>query len=219
MRFFFVALFAFLVNTATAHAQLNVCNKGPSPILVAIAFDTAEQPISMGWTRIEGKSCAEALSKELDQPFYYYYAYDEKAALEWTGPYRFCVSNQKEFSIRGAADCEARNYRTIGFTQFETGNYKKFTFNIIGTPEQDERVDQKTVTISPSAESIQNAVIKELTNDNANAESSLDSVERKVIIPSTPSKPMAPTAPQVPGPSMDAPAPNTGTTAPNPATP
>lgn len=125
-----LAFGAFLLLASPAHAQLEVCNKTTDEIAVALAYDSDQDTISEGWTKIAPTACAEIISTPLNQPYYYYYAITKAQSLQWTGPYRFCAADETNFRIKGASACEERGYRTLGYSQFSVGNYKTFSFNI-----------------------------------------------------------------------------------------
>jgi len=124
------ALGAFLLIASPAQAQLEICNKTTGEVAVAVAYDSEQDTISEGWTKIAPTACAEVIATPLSQPYYYFYAITKAQSMQWTGPYRFCAADETNFRIKGASGCEERGYRTLGFSQFSVGNFKTFTFNI-----------------------------------------------------------------------------------------
>lgn len=110
---------------APAFAGLEGCNKTTEEIYVAIAHNSDQGWLSLGWWTIQPKSCVTMLGGDLQNRYYYAYA-ESESGRTWGGEYNFCVQDAK-FDIVGGDDCESRGYETAGFHEHDVGGNTEFT--------------------------------------------------------------------------------------------
>lgn len=120
-----------LAFVSPADASLEFCNQAnKGKIYVALAYSVGEGNWqSEGWLNLEPGECAIALSGDLRNRYYYYFA-ETDGDYEWRGDYKFCVSSKK-FDFTGAdKSCEGANARWEEFHEMDTGNATDFTMNL-----------------------------------------------------------------------------------------
>lgn len=115
--------------SAPALADLRMCNTTASRIGVSIGYRDAQGWITEGWWNIAPRGCETLLRGTLAARFYYVHAVDYDKGGEWTGKSVMCTRN-KEFTIRGIADCLARGYDRDGFFEVDTGEQKSWTIQL-----------------------------------------------------------------------------------------
>ena len=125
-----VALTAALVLSPLALAKpavagLDGCNKSSEEIYVAIAHNSDQGWLSLGWWTIQPNSCATMIHELLQYRYYYAYAESESGRI-WEGTYNFCIQDSK-FDIVGADNCETRGYETVGFHEYDVGGNTAYT--------------------------------------------------------------------------------------------
>ena len=115
---------AGLLISAPAHAGLDACNKTAEDIYVAVAHNSDQGWISLGWWMINPKSCVTMVGGNLQ--YRYYYVYAESETQTWGGNHNFCIQDAK-FDIVGGDNCEARGYETVGFFEHDIGGNTDYT--------------------------------------------------------------------------------------------
>jgi uncharacterized membrane protein len=127
---FSVLAIALAFFAQPAAAQLDICNKTPAALSVAIAYETDADVVSQGWWTIDPDKCETVITSELNKPYYYHYAVSRALNVEWAGTFNFCSNDDPQFRISGASDCEQRNFRVQGFRQSDVGTNKRFSLDI-----------------------------------------------------------------------------------------
>ena len=107
-----------------AEAALDACNKTSEHIYVAVAHNSDQGWVSLGWWTIDPKSCVTMVGGNLQ--YRYYYVYAESETQTWDGDHTFCIQDAK-FEIVGDDDCEARGYETVGFFEHDIGGNTDYT--------------------------------------------------------------------------------------------
>lgn len=113
----------------TARADLKLCNMTASRVGVAIGRKEDGEWIAEGWWNILSNACETLFRGELKARFYYVHALDYDRGGEWAGKAFMCTDN-KVFTIRGVADCQARGYRRKGFFEVDTKNAADWTVRL-----------------------------------------------------------------------------------------
>jgi uncharacterized membrane protein len=129
-RFLFTLVFVFGVSLAPAQAQLQICNKTAAPLSLAIAYETDADVVSQGWWSVAPDTCETVITGELKRRYFYHYAISRPLNVEWNGSFSFCGDDDPQFRITGAADCEQRGFRTIGYRQIDVGTNKSYALDI-----------------------------------------------------------------------------------------
>lgn len=127
-----VCAFAF---AEPARADFRLCNNTGSRVGVAIGYKDAEGWITEGWWNISARSCDTLLRGTLVARYYYIYAVDYDRGGEWSG-HAFMCSREKEFTIRGTADCLARGYDRTGYFEVDTQEQRSWTVQLTDNAEQ-----------------------------------------------------------------------------------
>ena len=87
--------FLFVLLSVPAHAGLKLCNQTSYIVYAAIAYPSAPDIVTRGWTRIVPGACEMAISSALAAPAYYVYARTSEAhagkARIWGGTNEFCA--------------------------------------------------------------------------------------------------------------------------------
>ena len=128
----FLCAFAF---AEPARADFRLCNNTGSRVGVAIGYKDAEGWITEGWWNIASRSCDTLLRGTLVARYYYIYAVDYDRGGEWSG-HAFMCSREKEFTIRGTADCLARGYDRTGYFEVDTQEQRSWTVQLTDNAEQ-----------------------------------------------------------------------------------
>lgn len=115
---------------ASAKADLRVCNKTTSRVGIAIGYKATKDWTTEGWWTIGSDRCATLLAGPLANKFYYMYAVDYDQGGEWGGDKAFLCTQEKEFTIEGAANCVARGYQRTGFYEVDTGAQESWTIQL-----------------------------------------------------------------------------------------
>src|SRR5579872_469774 len=134
--FAFAAALLFLgATTEPAAADFRLCNNTASRVGVAIGYKDAEGWTTEGWWNLPSHTCETILKGNLVARFYYVYAIDYDRGGEWMGQ-AFMCTRDKEFTIRGIADCLARGFDRTGFFEVDTGEQRAWTVQLTETSEQ-----------------------------------------------------------------------------------
>jgi uncharacterized membrane protein len=118
-----------------AAADFRLCNNTASKVGVAIGYKDREAWMTEGWWNIAARSCETLLRGTLVARYYYIYAVDYDRGGEWSGQ-AFMCTRDKEFTIRGAADCLARGFDRTGFFEVDTGEQQTWTVQLTESAEQ-----------------------------------------------------------------------------------
>ena len=121
--------------SSTASADFRLCNNTSSRVGIALGYKDADGWTTEGWWNISSRSCETLLRGTLVARYYYIYAIDYDRGGEWSGQ-AFMCSRDKEFTIRGTADCLARGYDRTGFFEVDTGEQRAWTVQLTDTNEQ-----------------------------------------------------------------------------------
>lgn len=127
------ALLALLfASTASAHADLRLCNTTAGRIGVAIGYKDASPAgwATEGWWNIAAHTCETIYKGTLSGRFYYVHAIDYDRGGEWAGQSMMCTAD-KSFTIKGVQDCKRRGFNPTGFFEVDTGeNAKDWTIRL-----------------------------------------------------------------------------------------
>ena len=103
-----------------AAADFRLCNNTASRVGVAIGYKDADGWTTEGWWNLPSRTCETILKGNLVARYYYVYAIDYDHGGEWMGQ-AFMCTRDREFTIRGIADCLARGFDRTGFFEVDTG--------------------------------------------------------------------------------------------------
>ncbi len=124
-----VTALAWSFAAAPAAADFRLCNQTNSRIGVALGYKDNDGWATEGWWNLPAKNCDTLLRGSLAARFYYIYAVDYDHGGEWSGQ-AFMCTREKEFTIRGTADCLARGYDRTGFFEVDTGEQQTWTVQL-----------------------------------------------------------------------------------------
>ena len=129
------ALLFLAVSTDPAAADFRLCNNTASRVGVAMGYKDAEGWTTEGWWNLPSHTCETILKGNLVARYYYVYAIDYDRGGEWMGQ-AFMCTRDKEFTIRGIADCLARGFDRTGFFEVDTGEQRAWTVQLTELSEQ-----------------------------------------------------------------------------------
>ena len=112
-----------------ASADLELCNNTSSRVGVALGYKDPQGWTSEGWWNIGPEACEVLLKDPLAARYYYIYAVDYDTGGSWGGEAMMCTRD-KEFTIRGIEECEARGYRKSGFLEVDTGKEPNWSVSL-----------------------------------------------------------------------------------------
>ncbi len=112
-----------------AAADFRLCNRSSSRVGIALGYKDGNSWATEGWWNIGANSCETLLRGDLVARYYYVYAIDYDLGGEWSGKAYMCT-REKEFTIRGIADCLARGYDRTGFFEVDTQEQKSWTVQL-----------------------------------------------------------------------------------------
>jgi uncharacterized membrane protein len=121
--------------TTPAAADFRLCNNTASRVGVAIGYKDADGWTTEGWWNLPSRTCETILKGNLVARYYYVYAIDYDHGGEWMGQ-AFMCTRDKEFTIRGIADCLARGFDRTGFFEVDTGEQRAWTVQLTESSEQ-----------------------------------------------------------------------------------
>ena len=125
------AVALFCAMSASARADLKMCNNTSSRVGVAIGYKDKEGWASEGWWTIDARKCLTLLKGDLIARYYYVYAVDYQKGGAWGGKAMMCMQD-KVFTIRGIDDCAGRGFQKIGFFEVDTGEETDWTVSLSG---------------------------------------------------------------------------------------
>jgi uncharacterized membrane protein len=114
---------------APAAADFRLCNNTSSRVGISVGYKENEGWTTEGWWNLSARSCETLLRGTLVARFYYIYAIDYDHGGEWSGQ-AFMCTREKEFTIKGTADCLARGYDRTGFFEVDTGEQPSWTVQL-----------------------------------------------------------------------------------------
>ena len=132
---FALALLVLMASAQPAAADFRLCNNTASRVGVAVGYKDAEGWTTEGWWNLPSHTCETVLKGTLVARYYYVYAIDYDRGGEWMGQAYMCTRD-KEFTIRGIADCLARGYDRTGFFEVDTGEQRAWTVQLTESSEQ-----------------------------------------------------------------------------------
>jgi uncharacterized membrane protein len=112
-----------------AHADFRLCNQTQSRVGVAVGYKDNEGWTTEGWWNVAANTCETLMRGPLVARFYYIYALDYDQGGEWAGK-AFMCTKEKEFTIKGIADCLTRGYDRTGFFEVDTTEQKNWTVQL-----------------------------------------------------------------------------------------
>jgi uncharacterized membrane protein len=130
-----LAVFALAASAGPAAADFRLCNNTSSRVGVAVGYKDAEGWTTEGWWNLPPRNCETVLKGNLVARYYYVYAIDYDRGGQWTGR-AFMCTRDKEFTIRGIADCLAHGYDRTGFFEVDTGEQRTWTVQLTESAEQ-----------------------------------------------------------------------------------
>ena len=130
-----VIMLALTASARPAEANFRLCNNTSSRVGVAIGYKDGQGWTTEGWWNLPARTCETVLKGNLVARYYYVYAVDYDRGGEWMGRAYMCTRD-KEFTIRGIANCLARGYDRTGFFEVDTGQQSTWTVQLTETSEQ-----------------------------------------------------------------------------------
>jgi uncharacterized membrane protein len=113
----------------SAAADFRLCNNTSSRVGISVGYKENEGWTTEGWWNLSARSCETLLRGVLVARFYYIYAIDYDHGGEWSGQ-AFMCTREKEFTIKGTADCLARGFDRTGFFEVDTGEQPSWTVQL-----------------------------------------------------------------------------------------
>ena len=108
IRGFMLTIAASIALTASAHAELTLCNRTSYRMEVAIGLEKRANVETRGWLRLDPGQCRQALEGTLDADMVYVHARTPpvygSAPLPLNGQADFCIKND-DFDIPNARSC------------------------------------------------------------------------------------------------------------------
>jgi uncharacterized membrane protein len=129
------SMLALAASAGPAAADFRLCNNTASRVGVAVGYKDSEGWTTEGWWNLPSRTCETVLKGNLVARYYYVYAVDYDRGGEWTGRAYMCTRD-KEFTIRGIADCLAHGYDRTGFFEVDTGEQRTWTVQLTESAEQ-----------------------------------------------------------------------------------
>jgi uncharacterized membrane protein len=112
-----------------AAADFRLCNNTSSRVGISVGYKENEGWTTEGWWNLPARTCETLLRGTLVARYYYIYAIDYDHGGEWSGQAYMCT-REKEFTIKGTADCLARGYDRTGFFEVDTGEQPSWTVQL-----------------------------------------------------------------------------------------
>ncbi|WP_127142544.1 DUF1036 domain-containing protein [Pelagibacterium montanilacus] len=112
-----------------ASAQLEVCNRTPNTVSIALGYRTGSGWQSEGWWVAGPEACATVYQGALNARYYYLFAVDDIGGGAWDGTVFMCTQDTS-FTIFGVEDCLARGYERTGFFELDTGDEQTWTVQL-----------------------------------------------------------------------------------------
>lgn len=116
-------------GAAPAQANLQICNKTPSRVGVAIGYRDDRGWVTEGWWNMIPGACETLLEGPLRARYYYVHAVDYDRGGEWGGQYFLCT-HARIFTIRESGECSTRGFERTGFFEIDTGELTSWTIQL-----------------------------------------------------------------------------------------
>jgi len=126
-----------VLPSASASADLKLCNSTSSRVGVAVGYQDATGWATEGWWNIASQTCETLLKGAVPSRFIYIHALDYDRGGEWVGT-NFMCTDDKSFAIRGVKDCQQRGFKRTGFFEVDTGESQEWTIRLTD-PEASEK--------------------------------------------------------------------------------
>jgi uncharacterized membrane protein len=120
---------AFVLVPQPAAADFRLCNNTSSRVGISVGYKENEGWTTEGWWNLSARTCETLLRGVLVARFYYIYAIDYDHGGEWSGQ-AFMCTREKEYTIKGTADCLARGFDRTGFFEVDTGEQPSWTVQL-----------------------------------------------------------------------------------------
>ncbi|WP_369808524.1 DUF1036 domain-containing protein [Ancylobacter radicis] len=137
-----------MLAPSPAAADFRLCNRSASRVGIALGYKDGNSWSTEGWWNIGPNSCETLLRGDLVARYYYVYAIDYDLGGEWSGK-AFMCTREKEFTIRGIADCLARGFDRTGFFEVDTQEQKSWTVQLT-EPQRSAAVPGAAPAIPPA---------------------------------------------------------------------
>ncbi len=119
----------FAMMPDSAAADFRLCNNTSSRVGISVGYKENEGWTTEGWWNLSARTCETLLRGVLVARFYYIYAIDYDHGGEWSGQ-AFMCTREKEFTIKGTADCLARGFDRTGFFEVDTAEQPSWTVQL-----------------------------------------------------------------------------------------
>jgi uncharacterized membrane protein len=119
----------FAMMPDSAAADFRLCNNTSSRVGISVGYKENEGWTTEGWWNLSARTCETLLRGVLVARFYYIYAIDYDHGGEWSGQ-AFMCTREKEFTIKGTADCLARGFDRTGYFEVDTGEQPSWTVQL-----------------------------------------------------------------------------------------
>ncbi len=100
-----------VLPSASASADLKLCNSTSSRVGVAVGYQDATGWATEGWWNIASQTCETLLKGAVPSRFIYIHALDYDRGGEWVGT-NFMCTDDKSFAIRGVQGLSAARLQT-----------------------------------------------------------------------------------------------------------
>lgn len=137
-----LAFGASVIGASPAAASLQICNKTPSKVGIAVGYKDDKGWVTEGWWNLVPGDCETLVDGPLRARYYYIHGVDYDRGGEWGGQFFMCTQ-AKVFTIRDTNDCVTRGYERTGFFEIDTGELSSWTVQL---------TDPGRVRPSPTAE-------------------------------------------------------------------
>ena len=124
-----VAFAGSAFGSASALADLKLCNTTSSRIGVAIGYRDPSGWTTEGWWTLAAQTCETLYKGALSSRYWYVHAIDYDRGGEWAGQSFMCTVD-KAFTIRGVQDCVQRGYKRTGFFEVDTQEANDWTIRL-----------------------------------------------------------------------------------------
>jgi uncharacterized membrane protein len=111
---------AFLLSHPV-FAGFSVHNTTAQKLMVAVGYYQHNGWYASGWYAVAPGQTSELIPGQLDQRYYYVYAYDLNNR-QWTGSYPFCTTSRRFYDLPQHPGCYAVGHEQKGFFQVDTKN-------------------------------------------------------------------------------------------------
>lgn len=120
---------SLIATPRPAAADFRLCNNTSSRVGISVGYKENEGWTTEGWWNLPARTCETLLHGTLVARYYYIYAVDYDHGGEWSGQ-AFMCTREKEFTIKGTADCLARGYDRTGFFEIDTAEQPSWTVQL-----------------------------------------------------------------------------------------